>query len=201
LKVVKPGLVLIDGILAQEGLGPMIGTVVKMNLFIAGTDPVAVDSVAASIMGFDPHEVPLVQGASDAGLGVSDLQEIEITGTPLKDVQRRFKRVEEAVKETLPDDFNINVIIEDKACTGCRESVWATVHDLNQKNRLNVLKGWTIVAGQMQKAPEVQKEKLLLVGLCTAKFKKNGIYVEGCPPQPWDIIEALTGERMVGWHD
>jgi uncharacterized protein (DUF362 family) len=200
-KVIKPGLVLIDGILAQEGLGPMIGTVVEMNLFIAGKDAVAVDAVAATIMGFDIHEVPLVIGASDAGLGIADLQQIEIIGAPIKDVQRRFKRVEEAVKEALPDDAEVNIVIGEKACTGCRESVWAIVYELNKKNLLGVLKGWTIFVGQSQKCPEVPKDKLLLVGNCTAKFKKNGTFVVGCPPQPWDIMQALSDEPMRPMHE
>ena len=122
-------------------------------------------------------------------------KQIEVIGASIKEVQRRFKRVEEAVEEAIPPSAMLQVLIEEKACTGCRESVLAAIHDLNEANKLDLLKGWTILAGQTQDVPKVDKEKLLLVGLCTARYKKSGTFVPGCPPWSWDIIEAATGEK------
>jgi uncharacterized protein (DUF362 family) len=56
-KTVKCGLTLIDGIVAMEGQGPHAGTAKKMDLIIAGRDPVAVDAIGAKIMGFNPLNV------------------------------------------------------------------------------------------------------------------------------------------------
>ena len=54
--VYKPDLCIIDGIPAMEGFGPTDGTPFLTNLLIMGNDPVATDSVAAQIMGFNPRQ-------------------------------------------------------------------------------------------------------------------------------------------------
>jgi uncharacterized protein (DUF362 family)/ferredoxin len=91
-RLVKPGLVIVDGITGMEGLGPTIGTPVQMNLILAGNDVVAVDSVGAAVMGFTPEEIEHLALAGKDGLGVNDLREIEVRGERIEDVARPFKR-------------------------------------------------------------------------------------------------------------
>ncbi len=43
---------------SMEGEGPTKGTLVDMNVIVAGTNPLATDMVAAKIMGFEPWEIP-----------------------------------------------------------------------------------------------------------------------------------------------
>jgi len=195
LTVVRPGLAVLDGILAQEGIGPMIGTPVEMGLIIASKDPVAADAVACTVIGFDPKEVRIIDGASKAGIGTADLKKIEVVGTPIKEVKRRFKRVEEAVAETIPFPEGFQVLIDEKACTGCRGGVMIALWELKMQNSLDKLAGWTIVAGKTKKAPKADKTRLMLVGACTAKYKNLGTFIRGCPPWPGDITSILTGEK------
>ena len=54
---------LIDGIVGMEGNGPMQGDSVDSNVVIGGIDPVAVDMVAARIMGFDWRRIPVIREA------------------------------------------------------------------------------------------------------------------------------------------
>ena len=56
--LVKPELVIVDGLTGQEDFGPVSGTPKRMNLLIGGTNPVAVDSVCMRIMGLDPATSP-----------------------------------------------------------------------------------------------------------------------------------------------
>ncbi len=56
-------MVVIDGSTGMEGNGPTVGDLVKTNLIIAGTNPLATDMVAAHIMGFDKTEVPTFEVA------------------------------------------------------------------------------------------------------------------------------------------
>lgn len=42
----------------MEGNGPSDGVLVSMDVIIAGTNPLAADMVAASVMGFEPGEIP-----------------------------------------------------------------------------------------------------------------------------------------------
>jgi uncharacterized protein (DUF362 family) len=197
---VKPGLAVVDGILAMEGMGPMIGTPVELGVIIAGKDVVSVDAVAAAVMGFEPEEIGIIDGAGKAGIGISDLKKIEILGTPLQEAKRRFKRCNEAMQETLPFPEGFKLVIEEKACTGCRESVLSAMLELNKENKLNLYKAWTVIAGQTKSLPECDKSKLLIVGTCNSKHKNQGIFVEACPPWPWQVINGFTGEKLDPWN-
>ncbi len=91
LATIRPiNLTIIDGIVAMEGLGPTQGTPVNMGLIIVGKDPVATDSIAALIMGFDPRLIPTLKMATDRGLGVNDPVYIEVRGVGIEEVFRPF---------------------------------------------------------------------------------------------------------------
>jgi uncharacterized protein (DUF362 family) len=54
-------LAVVDGIVAGEGNGPMAPDPKPCGLIMAGTHPVAVDTVAAVLMGFDWRKLPLLE--------------------------------------------------------------------------------------------------------------------------------------------
>ena len=87
----KPRVSLIDGFDAMEGDGPRHGRHHSLGTVIAGTDPVAVDAVAASIMGFDPREIAYLRQAEIHGLGTADLSAITVVGDTVA-APRRFRR-------------------------------------------------------------------------------------------------------------
>jgi uncharacterized protein (DUF362 family) len=78
--------------MAMEGDGPTEGALVKMDVIVAGTNPVATDMVAAAAMGFEPSEVPTFAWANKAGLGPQKLEEIEVRGEKLENVRRPFAK-------------------------------------------------------------------------------------------------------------
>jgi len=84
-------LAIIDGRVGMEGEGPLDGTPVKLDLLIVGADPVATDTVASTIMGFNPNKVPTLSLANYLGLGTNNLHEIEIKGERIEDVFYPFK--------------------------------------------------------------------------------------------------------------
>ena len=88
----KPDLVIIDGLVAMEGQGPLWGRPVEMDLLIAGTDIVAVDAVTAAVMGIEPERVKHLRLAHERGLGEIDLAKIEVKGLPIKAVRRGFEQ-------------------------------------------------------------------------------------------------------------
>jgi uncharacterized protein (DUF362 family) len=75
-----PHVSLIDGFLAMQGDGPRNGSRVPLGTVIAGTDAVAVDAVAASIMGFEPMNIGYLRQAHALGLGTADLSSIQVIG-------------------------------------------------------------------------------------------------------------------------
>ena len=89
--VLKPCVAVVDGIIAGEG-HETSGNPVRMNLVIAGTDPVAVDAVGAEVMGIKSEDVKHLRLAEKKGLGTCQLEQIAILGEPLETVRRRFSR-------------------------------------------------------------------------------------------------------------
>ncbi|MFA5411177.1 MAG: DUF362 domain-containing protein [Candidatus Omnitrophota bacterium] len=83
----RPALTVVDGITAMEGDGPGTGGKTRQaGLLLAGSDAVALDSVAAIIMGIEPFSIPTTREAARRGLGEADIAQIEVLGEKLKDV-------------------------------------------------------------------------------------------------------------------
>src|SRR3990170_412138 len=87
----KPSISIIDGITAGEGHETSENPI-KMNLIIAGTDPVAVDAVGAAVMGIPPTNVKHLLLAEKKGLGTCHLEHIAVLGEPIEKVKRKFHR-------------------------------------------------------------------------------------------------------------
>ena len=86
----RPHVSVVDGFLGMHREGPRHGTPIRLGTVIAGTDPVAVDAVAASVMGFDPRQIGYLVYAHEAGIGLADLDRISVVGDPIARVRRRF---------------------------------------------------------------------------------------------------------------
>ncbi len=69
-----------DGTTAGNGPGPRTMYPETKNVILASGDQVAVDAVAAKLMGFDPLSISYLRLAHEAGLGVGDPSEIELVG-------------------------------------------------------------------------------------------------------------------------
>ena len=83
-------LTIVDGTVAGDGAGPRCMIPRIKNFIIAGYDQVAVDTVAAKMMGFDPLKLPFIKLASDDGLGCADLDEIELIGNDISQENWHF---------------------------------------------------------------------------------------------------------------
>src|SRR3990172_4526941 len=71
-----------DGTVMGDGAGPRTMVPRVGNLILASADQVAIDAIAAKIMGFDPLAIPYLRMCHERGLGVADPREIEIVGDP-----------------------------------------------------------------------------------------------------------------------
>jgi hypothetical protein len=69
-----------DGTFAGDGPGPRCMIPHVKNVLLASADQVAIDAVAAKLMGFDPLSIPYIKIADERGLGCGDPREIEIVG-------------------------------------------------------------------------------------------------------------------------
>jgi uncharacterized protein (DUF362 family)/Pyruvate/2-oxoacid:ferredoxin oxidoreductase delta subunit len=83
----KPALTVVDSIVAMEGDGPATsGKLRDLGLILAGCDCVAVDSVLTLIMGLQPFDILTNQEAAKRGLGVADINSIQVLGEALEEV-------------------------------------------------------------------------------------------------------------------
>jgi hypothetical protein len=69
-----------DGTTAGDGPGPRTMRPVIKDVMLASADQVAIDAVAASMMGFDPMALDYIRLADEAGLGNGRREQIEIVG-------------------------------------------------------------------------------------------------------------------------
>jgi uncharacterized protein (DUF362 family) len=69
-----------DGTTAGNGPGPRTMIPVIKDYMLASEDQVAIDAVAAKMMGFDPLKLEYIKVAHDDGLGVGDPRDIEVVG-------------------------------------------------------------------------------------------------------------------------
>ncbi|MEZ5287077.1 MAG: DUF362 domain-containing protein [Vicinamibacterales bacterium] len=77
-----------DGTFAGDGPGPRCMVPHVKNVILASADQVAIDAVAARMMGFDPLSIKYIRLAHDAGLGCGDPRDIEIVGDTAAAAQR-----------------------------------------------------------------------------------------------------------------
>ena len=78
---IHPGIfAVMDGTTAGNGPGPRTMIPVVKNVMLASSDQVAIDAVAAKMMGFDPLSIEYIRLAHEDGLGVGDPRDIEIVG-------------------------------------------------------------------------------------------------------------------------
>ncbi len=71
---------MMDGTTAGNGPGPRTMYPEVKNVILASADQVAIDAVAAKLMGFDPLSLEYIRVAHQDGLGVGDVREIELVG-------------------------------------------------------------------------------------------------------------------------
>jgi uncharacterized protein (DUF362 family) len=77
-----------DGGVCGNGSGPRTMEPFVGNLILASSDQVAIDALAAKIMGFDPLSIDYIKMAHDKGLGMGDVDQIEIVGMERADLDK-----------------------------------------------------------------------------------------------------------------
>ncbi len=90
-KEIHPGIfTVMDATFCGNGPGPRTMTPVEKGLILASSDSVAIDAVAAKIMGFDPLKIDFLRLAHEDGLGVGRMEEIEVVGEDISGMNFHF---------------------------------------------------------------------------------------------------------------
>lgn len=91
-KQIHPNIMsVVDGTVCGDGAGPRTMIPRIKNYLLAGYDQVAMDTVVARMLGFEPLELPAIKLAHEDGLGCGDFDQIEIIGEDVSNINWHFK--------------------------------------------------------------------------------------------------------------
>jgi uncharacterized protein (DUF362 family) len=77
---------------AMVGTGPHNGVAKHTGIVISGTDPVAVDTVGARMLGFNTAAVRYLWELQNLNVGVGDVKQMNIKGLSLRDAEKAFSK-------------------------------------------------------------------------------------------------------------
>ncbi|HEU0020075.1 MAG TPA: DUF362 domain-containing protein [Dehalococcoidia bacterium] len=90
-KEIHPGIfAVMDGTFAGDGPGPRAMRWHIKDRILASGDQVAIDAVAAKMMGFDPMSIKFIRLAHERGLGCGDISKIDVVGEDISNVNWGF---------------------------------------------------------------------------------------------------------------
>jgi uncharacterized protein (DUF362 family) len=87
-----------DGTISGDGPGPRAMRPHVSNLILASRDQVAIDAVAAKLMGFDPLSIRFIRLADEAKLGNGDPRCIDLVGDDVSGVNLGYHHQQEHVR-------------------------------------------------------------------------------------------------------
>jgi uncharacterized protein (DUF362 family)/Pyruvate/2-oxoacid:ferredoxin oxidoreductase delta subunit len=126
-KLVTPSLNVVDAVLAMEGNGPSSGRPRMLGMLMAGEDAVAIDAVAARIIGFPDGFIDTTRIATEMGLGEGDIGRITLLGDAAEERPERFELPTNRVMKLVPGPLVklvapfvwVKPAIVPSTCTGC----------------------------------------------------------------------------------
>ena len=130
---IRPQLTIMDGIIAMEGEGPAAGSLRRLGVILTSQDTVAVDAVATKIIGLNPLDIYTTRYSDERGLGVGNLQNIEVVGEgidsvtvpdfrlPASAVNTLARRVPRGLSRFILRQLSIKPNVIERRCTGCAE--------------------------------------------------------------------------------
>ena len=184
-KAIRPHIAIID---ATFGYDQVAGKAFPVGLLIISNDCVAADSVCARIMGLDPVEIEYIMLAEKAGLGSANIDEIEILGEKLENLEGKYK----FSKPVNPFDYARKSsgdieIIQGNPCSACLNELGNEFRSLGKYREK--LKNITILVGTNAEIPDSDRN-LIFYGNCTRGYANKENYINGCPP---GRVSAGTG--------
>ena len=204
-KVVKPDLVVVDGVEGMEGEGPLNGKKKRVGVLVLGTNLLEVDTACCEIMGVKPESVEHIRAGRKQKIGPAKLN---LFGVKVKEekeeggVKKKFKQANKKYGNIL----NVYSWRNPYACSMCIDSFSLAVKTgvrspkywlrfVPRFSYYALFKRLDVIQGKHAKIPE-QHGKVICLGDCTREIaKKNNLtHIKGCPPNPHDILEALSSK-------
>ncbi|MCD6192191.1 MAG: DUF362 domain-containing protein [Candidatus Aminicenantes bacterium] len=127
-------LTLMDAVVAMEGEGPSSGHPRPLGYLLGSQDAVAVDAVAAALIGLSPESVLTTSEAQARGLGQGELDKITLCGLNLQEAMvPDFKhsaaahlagrKIPNAIYIFIQSQFHLTPRVIKDQCSGCKECI------------------------------------------------------------------------------
>lgn len=202
-RVLPNQLVVVDATRAMEGAGPFDGTPVPVNRIVMARDTVAADVVCARIMGFLLEDVPTIQAAKKANLGVWNPV---VIGQSIEQVRQSIGRPFEKPCTADEMDFPYATVLSgDKTCTGCYEQIYGVCEIVSHLPWLTDKVSITFCVGNASLATLEGTEPVMIYGRCAIQEAERAgvvdggryVFASGCPPDPVTLREAFERVRRI----
>ncbi|HEX3048794.1 MAG TPA: DUF362 domain-containing protein [Bacillota bacterium] len=128
---VNPVLHILDGIIGMDGNGPSNGRARRLNILMAGVNPIAVDRVVVEIIGKKPEQFPIFEAARILSLSGLEMDQIEVLGDRPGDCQIEDFKIpafhsaglllgNQLISDLVGKMLRQRLILDPKLCTNCR---------------------------------------------------------------------------------
>ena len=170
----KPNLVINDMFYILEGAGPYIckdSQINKTNLLILGKDAVAVDTITLKILNVDPLKSDLINESELRGIGISNLDKINIIGESLNDTLLDVKFCVNKLEEINLQNTNIKT---GRFCAGCYNKAYHLLNLMktHMTKDLKYIIKQSFLIGDKPSEPE-NPDNVILFGDCTINSTKE----------------------------
>lgn len=185
--VLMPDLVVVDGYIGMEGLGPSGGEPVKSDFAVASYSAMGADVMACKLMGLDAEEVPHLKIISERNKLPIQLEEYNIVTPEFEKFIHRYKKPPTKISLHFP-----GIEVQDvDSCSSCLSTLMMFLKRFGED-----MSQYALCDGKFHiaigKGLDKAMDGTVFVGNCTRHMKEKGIYVKGCPPVPTRIYEAIV---------
>jgi uncharacterized protein (DUF362 family) len=206
-RAAKPKWFVTDSLYSCQGNGPFSpyseDLIKDFNTILAGSDPVAVDTIAEAVMDWDNpgRNAPATVLAAFEGLGTNNMQEIDVLGPAIDSVKRKFRKQDTILQGIFP---NVNIVVGSACEPGCRVLVRMALDELLVNDNLKDLKRPLTIFTGKQFEPFVKdlEGDVIVYGDCAknmmdyypnAKYWGSSPEFPGCCP----VYSNRPGYRLV----
>lgn len=194
---VRADINIVDAIYAASGFSPHTPVPLEVGCILGSKDPVAVDRVACDLVGIDPNMVDYFRAAEEAGIGNTDIKDIEVVGEKVSDCYKKMWIPYIGDMSSRWPEYDVRC---KGACSSCQALLALNMETLKAIGKYEECSDTVIVAGSKNEVgADVPDEKLVLHGNCAFRHMKdhpNARWIRGCPPGEGCLYNTVAQRKL-----
>jgi hypothetical protein len=173
----------------MEGLGPSSGDAINADFSVASFYPLAADSVAAKLMGFEPDEINHLRIIKERG--IDSVDNVQVLPIDYLKFAKPFKRSPSRIDIAFP-----NVVVhQGNACSACLSTTLLFLKRFGAELGDYLLPDGKLHVALGKDVPDGAPAGTIYIGNCAKRNNSNGSFVSGCPPVASRIYSVVTGDE------